>query len=70
MTGNLDYKSKLLEFGMQAYLEELIAKTVSKNIIEVHKRMAGQKQKDVIFRDEALKLAEERLCSSSKEEWL
>jgi glutamate dehydrogenase (NAD(P)+) len=70
MTGEPEYKSILLNTGPQIYLEELIANTVSKNVTEVHKRMTGQKQKDVIFRNEALKLAEERLCTQFKEEWL
>jgi glutamate dehydrogenase (NAD(P)+) len=70
MTGEPEYKNKLLNTGPQIYLEELIANTVSKNVTEVHQRMTGQKLKDVIFRDEALKLAEERLCAQFKEEWL
>jgi glutamate dehydrogenase (NAD(P)+) len=70
MTGNPEYKNKLFEQGSQPYLEKLIANTVAKNVTEVHKRMIGQKQKDVTFRDEALRLAEERLCSDSEEEWL
>jgi glutamate dehydrogenase/leucine dehydrogenase len=70
MTGNVDFKNKLLKTGAQAYLEDLIANTVSENVTEVHKRMTAQKQKDVIFRDEALRLAQERLCANSQEEWL
>jgi glutamate dehydrogenase (NAD(P)+) len=70
MTGNPVYKNKLLKHGTQLYLEELIANTVEKNVIEVNKRLTGQKQKDVTFRDEALRLAEERLCPQFKEEWL
>ncbi len=70
MTGDPDFKQKMLKKDPQIYLEELIAKTVSTNVTEVHTRMTAQKQKDVIFRDEALKLAEERLCAQSKEEWL
>ena len=70
MTGDLNFKDKMVKKGAQIYLEELIANTVSKNVTEVHNRMTGQKQKNVIFRDEALNLAEERLCSQSKEEWL
>jgi len=70
MTGDPDFNQKLVEKDSQTYLEKLIANTVSTNVTEVHKRMIAQKQKDVIFRDEALKLAQERLCSQCKEEWL
>jgi len=70
MTGDLDFKDKMLNKGPQIYLEELIANTVSKNVAEVHNRMTAQKGKNIIFRDEALNLAEERLCSQTREEWL
>ncbi len=70
MTGDQIFKEKVLTKGLKIYLEELIANTVSKNVTEVHNRMTAPEQKDVIFRDEALNLAEERLCSDSKEEWL
>jgi len=70
MTGDPEFKEKALNKGPQIYLEELIAHTVSKNVTEVHNRMTAQKQNDAIFRDEALKLAQERLGSQSKEEWL
>ncbi|MCH7623453.1 MAG: Glu/Leu/Phe/Val dehydrogenase [Nitrospinae bacterium] len=70
MTGDLDFKDKMLKKGPQIYLEELIANTVSKNVTEVHNRMTAQKQKDVIFRNEALNLAQERLRSPTKEDWL
>ncbi|MCH8311441.1 MAG: Glu/Leu/Phe/Val dehydrogenase [Nitrospinae bacterium] len=70
MTGDLDFKDKMLKKGPQIYLEELIANTVSKNVTEVHNRMTAQKQKDVIFRNEALNLAQERLSSPIKEDWL
>ena len=70
MTGNPEFKEKVVKIGPQNYLEELIESTVSKNVTEVHNRMTAQKQKDVIFRDDAVNLAEERLGSQSKEEWL
>ncbi len=69
MTGDTVFKENLAHKGPQTYLEELIENTVSKNVTEVHKRMTLQK-KDVIFRDEAVKLAQERLHSQFKEEWL
>lgn len=70
MTGDPEFKDTFLENGPQKYLEELIADTISKNVREVYCRMTEQKQKGVIFRDEALNLAEERLRSQPKEEWL
>lgn len=70
MTGEPGYKNKLLKTGPQKYMEELIANTVSTNVTEIHQRMTERKHKDVIFRDEALKLAQERLCANSHEEWL
>jgi glutamate dehydrogenase/leucine dehydrogenase len=68
MTGDPDFKDETLKKGPRIYLEELIENTVSKNVIEVHERMAAQKRKDVTFRDEATRLAEERLCSQYTEE--
>ena len=71
MTGNPDFKNKVLKEGAKSYLEGLITNTVSKNVTSVHNRMTSQqKRKEVIFRDAALHLAEERLCSHTKEEWL
>jgi len=68
MTGNPAYKEKVFSHGIRRYVEELIFSTVSKNVLEIHNRLASQKPKDIIFREEALKLAEERL--RTKEEWL
>lgn len=61
MTGDPDFKDETLKKGSRIYLEELIENTVSKNVIEVHERMTADKQNDVTFRDEAMRLAEERL---------
>ncbi len=68
MTGDPAYKEKVSSHGTRRYVEELIFSTVAKNVLEIHNRLASQKQKDVIFREEALKLAIERL--QIKEEWL
>ncbi len=70
MTADREFKADTLIKGPKNYLEELIENTVSKNVSEVHNRMTTQKQKNIIFRDEALKLAEERLNSESNKEWL
>jgi glutamate dehydrogenase (NAD(P)+) len=70
ITGNPNFKQKLLKKDARVYLEKLIANTVSTNVTEVHTRMTEQKKNDVIFRDEALRLAKERLSSKFKEEWL
>jgi glutamate dehydrogenase (NAD(P)+) len=69
MTADPTYKQNVLTKGPRSYLEELIEKTVSRNVAEVYKRLADRK-KDVIFREEALILAEERLQSPKIEQWL
>jgi glutamate dehydrogenase (NAD(P)+) len=69
MTADPTYRQNVLKKGPRGYLEELIEKTVSRNITEIHKRLARQKQKDIIFKEEAIKLAEERLQSPKNEQW-
>jgi glutamate dehydrogenase (NAD(P)+) len=70
MTEDPDYRKKVFTTGPRSYLEELIKNTVSRNVTEVYKRLAAHKQKDIIFREEALRLAEERLHASANESWL
>ncbi len=69
MTENPVYKEKVITNGARSYLETLIEDTVSRNVAEVCKRLAGQPG-DIIFREEATRLAEERLQSPANESWL
>ena len=61
---NRSYANKVEAKGLRTYTENLIFKTVSKNVQEIYKRMKG----DSIFRDAAVELAYERL--KSQEVWL
>ena len=70
MTEDPTFKQNILTKGPREYLEKLIENTVSGNVREIHKRLAEQKLKDIIFREEALRLAEERLHSTTGETWL
>lgn len=66
------YKTKVLAMDStgKSYLENLIYNTVSRNVTEIYRRMSAKKQTDTIFREEALCLAEERLCSVDKDYWM
>ncbi len=68
MTGDTAYRDAVNGNGARQYLDDLIYRTVSKNVQEIHNRLAAQKGTDVIFREEAEKLARERL--DSKNVWL
>lgn len=70
MAAELAYREKVLKVGARSYLEERIENTVSRNVAEVADRLAGRMQKDILFREEALRLAEERLVSPVREQWL
>ena len=61
MTGDAEYRKKVQSHGTRTYVEELITRTISKNVAEIHSRLAAQGDTDRIFREEALKLAEQRL---------
>lgn len=69
MTADPTYRQNVLTKGPRLYLEELIEKTITRNITKIYKRLAGQKQKDILFKEEALRLAEERLQSPKNEQW-
>lgn len=69
MTEDPEYRKNIITNGPRNYLEALIENTVSRNVAEVCRRLADQK-KDIIFREEATKLAEERLQSPANEPWL
>ena len=71
MTQEEKYRDHVMEKGGQGrdYVEKLIFDTVSKNILTIIKRMKEEKGKDILFREVANKIAEERL-NESKEIWL
>jgi glutamate dehydrogenase (NAD(P)+) len=69
MNTDPSYRHQVLTKEPRVYLEELIENTVSRNVTEVCRRLA-EEPKDTIFREVALKLAEERLLSPGHEEWL
>lgn len=60
-----EYKNKVLATGEEGrpYLENLISKTISNNVKTIYQGMAQGDGSDAIFRDEALKLAEECLAN-------
>ncbi len=71
MTQNKKYRDHVLEMGGngRTYVEKLISDTVSKNIFSIIKRMKEEKGKDILFREVATKIAEERLAKP-KDIWL
>lgn len=71
ITQGKKYRDHVMESGGQGrtYVEKLIFDTVSKNILTITKRIKEEKGKDILFREVATKIAEERL-SKPKEIWL
>lgn len=71
MTQDENYRKKVLDQGNygRTYVEKLIFETVSKNITTITKRLKERAGKDIIFREEATRLAEERL-GKPEEYWL
>ncbi|MBI5428547.1 MAG: Glu/Leu/Phe/Val dehydrogenase [Nitrospinae bacterium] len=65
-----EYRSKVLAVGPRPYLENLIHDTVSRNIFEIFDRLSKNKTGDTIFREEALRLAKERLLSPRSDYWM
>ncbi|MFQ5450468.1 MAG: Glu/Leu/Phe/Val dehydrogenase [Nitrospinaceae bacterium] len=70
MTADQDYKKRVEGKGLRTFMEDLIYDTVSKNVMEIHQRVAASGQKDTIFREEAVRLARERLDPQNRECWL
>lgn len=70
MTADADYREKVLQEGGKKYLDDLIFQTVSRNVMEIHRRLVKKKHSDVIFREAAVALAEERLCDIDKDYWV
>ncbi len=62
MLVNDSYAKKVKTVGIRTYVEDLIFKTISNNVREIHKRMNNNS--DTIFRDSAWEFALERLGSS------
>ena len=60
------YEKKIKKDGVRIYVENLIHKTISKNVCDVYTRMKNNG--DTIFRDAAWELALERL--NTREVWL
>jgi len=60
------YAEKVKQIGLRNYVENLIDKTITKNVCDTYSRM--HKGSDTIFRDSAWKLALERL--GTQEIWL
>jgi glutamate dehydrogenase/leucine dehydrogenase len=69
MASDPGYRDKVRKTGTQTYLEDLIHSTVSRNVEEIFRRLKDSPE-DTLFREQALKLAEERLDSKQKESWL
>ena len=70
MASDSTYKKKVSREGTRQYLDALIYETISRNVEEIFKRLKDSKNQDTIFREEALRLAEERLASNNPEIWL
>ncbi len=70
MASDTPYKEKVFREGTRQYLDALIYETISRNVEEIFKRLKDSKNQDTIFREEALRLAEERLASNNPEIWL
>lgn len=60
------YAEKVKQSGLRNYVENLIDKTITKNVCDTYSRM--QNNSDIIFRDSAWELALERL--DTQEIWL
>ena len=71
MTVEPSYRERVLSQGEngKTYTDQLIYDTVSNNVRNLMGRLNGKKDCDIIFREEALKLAEERLVITN-EVWL
>ncbi|MCF8720661.1 Glu/Leu/Phe/Val family dehydrogenase [Nitrospina gracilis] len=71
MTQDEAYRERVLGMGNHGrpYVENLIFETVSRNILTITKRLKERASKDIIFREEATRLAEERL-GKPEEYWL
>lgn len=69
MTADNDYKKKVQAEGIRQYTENLITKTISRNVSEIYTRLKETDSTDIIFREEGLKLAQERL-QNPEEHWL
>jgi len=65
------YHKRVLKEGDHGrpYVENLIFDTVNKNVLTITKRLKERSGKDIIFREEAMRLAEERL-EKPDEYWL
>lgn len=65
------YRDLVLKEGGhgQKYVEDLIFNTVHKNLVTITKRLKERPGKDIIFREEAMRLAEERL-ERPEEYWI
>jgi len=61
LNANPAYKNKALEIGLRNYLENLIYKTVGNNTEVIFKTMSGGSKQDFLFREEAERLAKERI---------
>ncbi len=71
MTMDTEYRGRVLAQGEngKTYTDQLIYDTVSNNVRNLIDRLNGGKNDDIIFREEALTLAEERL-ENTDEIWL
>jgi len=68
MTVDPEYRARVLDIGKEGrnYIESRIAKTLTNNIKVLWSRMRENPQKDTLFREEALRLAHERLENCSE----
>ena len=71
MTMEPSYRERVLSQGEngKTYADQLVYNTVSSNVRNLIGRLNGEKEGDIIFREEAQKLAEERL-ENTDEIWL
>ena len=71
MNRDNNYRQRVMQDGGNGrpYVEKLIFDTVNKNMLTISKRLKERSGKDIIFREEAMRLAEERL-EKPEEYWL
>ncbi len=69
MTASLEYRKMVKQEGTRSYTENLITNTISRNVQTIYSRLMESDSTDTIFREEGLKLAQERL-QIPNEHWL
>ncbi len=70
LNANSDFRKKVQTKGLRSYLENRVFKTVGDNTEEIFDALESNANKDIIFREEAEKLALKRLNAIHPEIWI